>query len=102
MSEEAFPPELRGIATSLAIESGADPGVEPVLNAVLDRLEGQLARRPAEILAVWRERDALAGRTVRWNGGEGVAAGIDDHGALLVDTADDRVALQAGEVHLQL
>jgi biotin-(acetyl-CoA carboxylase) ligase len=31
-----------------------------------------------------------------------VAAGIDDHGALLVDTADDRVALQAGEVHLQL
>ena len=32
----------------------------------------------------------------------GTAAGIDDSGALLVDTDDGRVALQAGEVHLIL
>jgi hypothetical protein len=39
---------------------------------------------------------------VRWaNGGEeGVAAGIDPSGALLVDTVGGRVALDAGEVHL--
>jgi biotin protein ligase-like protein len=30
-----------------------------------------------------------------------VAAGIDSSGALLVDTADGQVTLDAGEVHLQ-
>ena len=35
------------------------------------------------------------------NGGEGIAAGVDDSGALLVDTADGQVTLDAGEVHLE-
>jgi biotin-(acetyl-CoA carboxylase) ligase len=54
------------------------------------------------VLAAWRERDALAGRNVRWADGssDGVAAGVDDSGALIVDTADGRVTLDAGEVHL--
>jgi Biotin protein ligase C terminal domain len=38
---------------------------------------------------------------VRWAGGSGRAAGINEAGALLVDTAEGRVALDAGEVHLQ-
>jgi biotin-(acetyl-CoA carboxylase) ligase len=37
---------------------------------------------------------------VRWQQGEGIATGIDESGALLVDTASGRVALDAGEVHL--
>jgi biotin-(acetyl-CoA carboxylase) ligase len=37
---------------------------------------------------------------VRWAEGEGVAAGIDASGALLVDTDEGRIALDAGEVHL--
>ena len=56
----------------------------------------------ADVLAAWRERDALQGRPIGWEGGGGTAAGIDDSGALLVDTAEGRVALQAGEVHLIL
>jgi biotin-(acetyl-CoA carboxylase) ligase len=52
------------------------------------------------VLEAWRERDVLAGTAVRWSDGEGTAAGLDDSGALLVDTADGRVALDAGEVHL--
>ena len=56
-----------------------------------------------EVLAAWRTRDALIGRPVRWeNGGkEGIAAGIDASGALVVDTADGQVTLDAGEVHLE-
>jgi biotin-(acetyl-CoA carboxylase) ligase len=55
---------------------------------------------PAQLLDAWRERDVLAGSTIRWNGGEGTAAGLDDSGALLVDTDAGRVQLDAGEVHL--
>jgi BirA family biotin operon repressor/biotin-[acetyl-CoA-carboxylase] ligase len=95
-----FPDELREIATSLAIEGGSDPGVEAVLAAVLQALDEWLERSPREILTAWRERDALAGREVRWNGGEGIASGLDDSGALLVETDSGRVALDAGEVHL--
>jgi BirA family transcriptional regulator, biotin operon repressor / biotin---[acetyl-CoA-carboxylase] ligase len=97
---DEFPDELRDTATSLAIEGGSDPGVEPVLAAVLEALDEWLRRSTRDILAAWRQRDALAGREVRWNGGEGIAAGLDDSGALLVETDGGRVALDAGEVHL--
>jgi BirA family transcriptional regulator, biotin operon repressor / biotin---[acetyl-CoA-carboxylase] ligase len=99
---DEFPEELRTTATSLAIESGSDPGVEPVLAAVLERLAARLSDAPGAVLAAWRERDALLGRHLRWSGGEGVAAGIDAEGALLVDTPDGRVSLDAGEVHLSV
>ena len=52
------------------------------------------------MLAAWSERDALRGQRVRWAAGEGVAAGIDTSGALVVETDEGRVALDAGEVHL--
>lgn len=99
-TSEEFPDELRDRATSLAIESAADPGVERVLAAVLEALTRRLADPHDEILAAWRERDLLRGTQIRWSGGEGTAAGIDENGGLLVDTTDGRVALDAGEVHL--
>jgi BirA family biotin operon repressor/biotin-[acetyl-CoA-carboxylase] ligase len=99
-ADDDFPPELRDTATSLAIASGRDPGVDAVLEAILAALDRRLADPPRSILAAWRDRDVLAGQSVRWNGGEGTAAGLDDSGALLVETANGRVALDAGEVHL--
>ncbi len=55
------------------------------------------------VLSAWRNRDALRGREVAWDGGSGVADGVDDRGFLIVRTvAGDRVALGAGEVHLRL
>lgn len=96
-----FPPELADIATSLAIAAPAQattPG--DVLDELVVRLDHRLADAPAAILTGWRERDALRGSAVRWIDGEGTAAGIDDSGALLVETDSGTLALHEGEVHL--
>jgi BirA family transcriptional regulator, biotin operon repressor / biotin---[acetyl-CoA-carboxylase] ligase len=96
-----FPPELRDTATSLLIEYSA-PDVEVMVREIVEHLEAWIESPADEILAEWRTRDALLGRTVRWDNGskEGVAAGVEDSGALIVETAEGRVTLDAGEVHL--
>jgi BirA family biotin operon repressor/biotin-[acetyl-CoA-carboxylase] ligase len=78
---------------------GALP-VEELLSRVLVALDGWLRRPLPAVLAAWRSRDALLGEPVRWQNGSGKGVGIDESGALLVDTDSGRVALQAGEVHL--
>jgi BirA family biotin operon repressor/biotin-[acetyl-CoA-carboxylase] ligase len=89
-----FPPELNAVA----LDDGRD--VAEVLDDLVGVLNGRLTAD--DVLPAWRERDALKGRSLAWADGSGTAAGIDDSGALLVDTEEGRVALQAGEVHLQL
>ncbi len=65
------------------------------------RLDEWVDADPRSVLLAWRERDALRGREVSWDGGSGVADGVDDRGYLVVVTAGgDRVAVGAGEVHL--
>ena len=86
--------------TSLAAH-GLIVSVEEVLVGLVSALERRLREDQGSILSAWRERDALLGSEVRWAEGSGTAAGIDDSGALLVQTVDGRVALDAGEVHLQ-
>jgi len=99
VAAEHFPDELN--ATSLTL-SGAAVSVDESLAALVGSLETWLSRSTEEILTAWRSRDALLGRTVRWANGsqDGVAVGVDDSGALIVDTAAGRVTLDAGEVHL--
>ena len=93
-----LPDELRDRAGTLGLEPAA---IEPTLAALLGALGERLAQEPAALLRAFRERDALLGRAVRWQRGEGIAAGIDDAGRLLVDRPDGtRAALDAGEVHL--
>jgi BirA family biotin operon repressor/biotin-[acetyl-CoA-carboxylase] ligase len=94
-----FPAELDGVATSLRL-AGAEADVEAALAGVLASLGRWLAAPAGDVLAAWRARDALNGQPVRWSGGEGVANGIDDTGALIVDTDSGSVSLDAGEVHL--
>ena len=98
IAPEEFPPGLRETATSL---DGISPGDA---TAVVNRHLGEwVAADQATVLAAWRRRDALRGREVAWDGGSGVADGVDDRGYLLVLTAGgDRVAVGAGEVHLRL
>jgi BirA family transcriptional regulator, biotin operon repressor / biotin---[acetyl-CoA-carboxylase] ligase len=92
-----FPAELRETAGTLGL-SPAD--VEPVLEAVLLRLEDWMSVDAASLVEAVRDRDALLGRRVRWADGSGVGAGIDAGGRLLVSTDGGTVALDAGEVHL--
>jgi BirA family biotin operon repressor/biotin-[acetyl-CoA-carboxylase] ligase len=94
---DEFPAELRDTAGTLGL-SPAD--VEPVLGAVLLRLEEWISVDAASLVEAVRDRDALRGRPVRWADGSGVGAGIDAGGRLLVATDDGTVALDAGEVHL--
>jgi BirA family transcriptional regulator, biotin operon repressor / biotin---[acetyl-CoA-carboxylase] ligase len=96
IAPEEFPPELRDTATSLTAVAAA-----AATSALNRRLADWVAADRESVLAAWRERDALRGREVAWEGGSGVADGIDDRGYLVVVTAaGDRVALGAGEVHL--
>ncbi len=83
-----LPPEVQEIAATM----GRVPeDVEAVLCDLLTALERRLAEDPQEVIAAVRARDALRGRRIAWRDGEGEAAGIDDHGSLLVRTgAGDR------------
>jgi len=99
ITTEGFPEELAEIATSLRI-AGIELDTEAVLASLLASLDEWLEAPEAEVLSAWSQRDALRGERVRWADGEGVAAGIDASGALVVETEDGRVALDAGEVHL--
>lgn len=100
---EQFPPELRATATSLAlvVDGRRVAARAELLDGLLRALEARVYDAPGAVLGAWRERDALIGSVVHWDGGSGTAAGIDDAGALLVETAAGQVALDAGEVHLE-
>jgi BirA family transcriptional regulator, biotin operon repressor / biotin---[acetyl-CoA-carboxylase] ligase len=92
---EELPPELN------AGTLGRRPGeLEATLTELLARLEARLGEPADEILAALRTRDALLDRSLSWPGGDGVGAGIDEHGRLRVRGPGGEQALDAGEVHL--
>jgi BirA family transcriptional regulator, biotin operon repressor / biotin---[acetyl-CoA-carboxylase] ligase len=93
-----LPPDVRARAATLG---RAPSEIEPTLAELLAALEARLAEPPHAALAALRDRDALRDRPVRWDGGEGSGAGIDDAGSLLVRRPDGELqTLAAGEVHL--
>ena len=88
VTTEEFPPELQRDVAAAGRERTSRP--QPPLAALLAALDAPGCRgRAPSVLAAWRSRDALLGRTVRWSNGrnEGTAAGVDDSGALIVETA---------------
>ena len=97
ITPEEFPPELRDIATSLNSGASADAA-----RASLDiNLTHWIEENADSILVAWEARDALRGREVAWDGGSGVAGGVDGRGNLIVATSSGgTVTLNAGEVHL--
>lgn len=100
VAPDDFPPELRTLATSLEAEPAA---IERALALLLDTLGRWLAAPAQEAIAAYRARDALAGRTIGWNGGgAGEALGIADDGRLRVRDrrTGEELLLDAGEVHL--
>jgi BirA family biotin operon repressor/biotin-[acetyl-CoA-carboxylase] ligase len=97
LREEDFPRELLGVAGTLGLDPEA---VEPVLGHLMEALGRWIAAESHNVLEAIRARDALCGQSVRWAGGAGWAAGVDDDGRLVVTTDQGQVALDAGEVHL--
>jgi len=96
IEQNEFPQELQEMATSLrGIPAAA---AREALNRTL---ASWVNAESDDVLAAWRTRDALRGREVAWEGGSGVADGVDNRGYLVVVTpGGDRVAVGAGEVHL--
>lgn len=91
-----MPEDLQQTATTLGLAPGTD-----ALTPLLERLGHWIDAQADELLAAWRERDALRGRPISWDGGAGTAAGVDDEGNLLVRLEDGSTqSLGAGEVHL--
>jgi BirA family transcriptional regulator, biotin operon repressor / biotin---[acetyl-CoA-carboxylase] ligase len=106
VAPDDFPAELRDLATSLVPTEDEDspagaPTIRQALGAINERLGRWVSMPPEELLGAYRARDALSGRRISWDGGEGVAGGIDQQGHLVVEVeGGERIALGAGEVHL--
>jgi BirA family biotin operon repressor/biotin-[acetyl-CoA-carboxylase] ligase len=84
---------------------GSDPGPTAALDlavAWVGALFNEVDRGPES----WRKQDyvsacATLGQLVEWADGDGRAIGIDDSGALVVDTDDGPTIIHAGDVHLR-
>jgi BirA family biotin operon repressor/biotin-[acetyl-CoA-carboxylase] ligase len=119
VASEEFPGDLKWPAISLFASSGgsrgkgrrslpavAPPTLSPTPLTAAQCLSRHLDRwvdaPRADVLGAWRSRDALRGREISWDGGSGIAAGIEDSGDLVVVAGERRLVLGAGEVHLRL
>jgi BirA family biotin operon repressor/biotin-[acetyl-CoA-carboxylase] ligase len=102
----SFPDEIAERATSVALIGQGVPDRAAILADVLASLDRDVplvvGRGLGSLRARLEEADALRGNRVRSDAGdEGVAAGIDDDGRLLVRRDDGIVAhWSSGEVHL--
>ncbi len=95
---DELPAELRDGAATLGL---AVRELEPLLERLLLALERWLAAGGETIVAAHRERDALAGAAIVWQGERWRADGIEPDGRLRVTGDSGRSTLiAAGEVHL--
>ena len=99
-----FPPELSGLATSVAIEGGR-PDASPLLEGYLTRLKDVLASE--DVVARYRPLSDTIGRSVRATAANGrtvggVAEDVGPQGELLVRTRSGVEVVTFGEVvHLE-
>jgi BirA family transcriptional regulator, biotin operon repressor / biotin---[acetyl-CoA-carboxylase] ligase len=102
MTAEDFPPEVRSTATSLAAAGGPDDA-ERLLVSFLRLFRPACDRLPGDAVERYRKVCTTLGRRVRaWTTEgqevEGIAAGLDDRGGLIVETPAGRRTVAFGEV----
>lgn len=101
-----IPDDLRRIATSVQIETGAECDRSAVAAALFSRLDTRYTEMQqhgfAAIRPLWERYSALTGKkvTVSDTGKEqsGVVKGIDEEGALILDTGVGTARILAGDV----
>lgn len=109
MNQNAFPPELEGIATSVEAVTGVKPELSKLLDALVHELTThyEVLNRPhgnAEIIRSWCARSSYCeGRPVRVTDGNetvvGTTRGLECDGALRVETDAGKIrVLRAGDV----
>jgi BirA family biotin operon repressor/biotin-[acetyl-CoA-carboxylase] ligase len=106
LTQNAFPPELANVATSVA-EAGGHAERETILAALLSGLSRwyALLNEPEKIVAAWCSRSSYAnGKLVQVSNGDevwqGTTCGVERDGALRLGTASGEIKLvRAGDVY---
>ncbi len=105
--QQGFEPGLATPATSLDLEAGRTVNRQSLLAALLKAVqyEAESLRNPETAKAIPVRVEAASswvrGRAVEVHGPQactGITAGLDEHGFLLVNTADDQLTVQTGGI----
>lgn len=106
-SKGDFPPELRDMATSLAMHTKrCDPAaLSAALIRRLQQMDGQL-REKKQIMASYKARCVTLGKEVSWLAGDtlhhGTALDLDENGGLVLQLSDGTTKIAAfGEVSIR-
>ena len=106
-SKGDFPPELRDMATSLAMHTKrCDPAaLAAALIRRLQQMDGQL-REKKQIMASYKARCVTLGKEVSWLAGDtlhhGTALDLDENGGLVLQLSDGTTKIAAfGEVSIR-
>ncbi|WP_150273585.1 biotin--[acetyl-CoA-carboxylase] ligase [Paenibacillus tepidiphilus] len=109
LAVDDYPEELRSVATSLLIESGKQVDRTRLAEAVLAELEAwyrlYLREGFAPVREAWQSLSVTLGRRILCgtpeNRGEGLAVGLDENGALLLQNEDGEiVSVLSGEIKI--
>lgn len=106
LTENAYPPELANVATSVSEAMGQPPDREQILAALLDALSRWYSRfEPGQIVDAWSNRSSYAiGKLVQVSNGDdvwqGTTCGVEPDGALRLQTSSGEIKLvRAGDVY---
>src|ERR1043165_5867810 len=107
LTQNAFPPELANVATSVSDATGGHIERETILAALLSALSRwyALLNEPEKIVAAWCSRSSYAsGKLVQVSNGDdvwqGTTCGVERDGALRLGTANGEIKLvRAGDVY---
>lgn len=102
LAQRSFPPALADRATSLALETAREIGVDEALVALLDGFRAWRSRLETAgfgpVRARWLAVAHTIGRRVRMDGLDGIAVDLAGDGALVVDEGGRRRHVFAGEI----